>query len=141
FVFQSFHLVPSMSAEANVALALTLQGTYGSERQRRAAEALKRVGLGLRAAHRPSELSGGEQQRVAVARAIVNHPLILLADEPTGNLDRRTAADVIELIGSIQREEQTTVVLVTHDEEMASRVADRVVRLRDGRAVDPKGDA
>jgi putative ABC transport system ATP-binding protein len=141
FVFQSFHLVPSMSAEANIALALTLQGTYGSERQQRAVEALKRVGLGPRATHRPSELSGGEQQRVAVARAVVNRPLLLLADEPTGNLDRRTAADVIELIGSFQREEQTTVVLVTHDEEMATRVADRVVRLRDGRLVDPKGHA
>ena len=141
FMFQSFHLVPSMSAEANIALALTLQGNYGSERRRRAAEALERVGLAPRAAHRPGELSGGEQQRVAVARAVVNRPLLLLADEPTGNLDRRTAADVIGLIGSIQREEQTTVVLVTHDEETASRVADRVVRLRDGRIVDPKGDA
>jgi len=139
FVFQSFHLVPSMSAEANVALALTFQGTFGTERKQRSAEALKRVGLEHRADHRPGQLSGGEQQRVALARAIVHHPPLLLADEPTGNLDRRNAADVMNLLREINREHATTVVLVTHDEETAGRIADRVIRLRDGR-LDGLGD-
>ncbi|HXG12472.1 MAG TPA: ABC transporter ATP-binding protein, partial [Gemmataceae bacterium] len=141
FVFQAFHLVPSMTAEANVALALTFQGVYGAERRRRAAEALERVGLGSRAHHRPSELSGGEQQRVALARGLVHRPLLLLADEPTGNLDRRTAAEVIDLMRVINRDQGTTVIMVTHDEESAARVADRVVRLRDGRIVDGTGVA
>jgi putative ABC transport system ATP-binding protein len=136
FVFQAFHLVPSMTAEANVALALTLQGTYGAERSQRAAEALRRVGLEQRMGHRPGELSGGEQQRVALARALVHRPLLLLADEPTGNLDRRTAAEVIDLMREINRDQGTTVVLVTHDEEIAQRTADRVIRLRDGRLAD-----
>ena len=133
FVFQSFHLVPSMTAEANVALALTFQGTYGPERTRLAREALARVGLEARAHHRPGQLSGGEQQRVALARAIVHRPPLLLADEPTGNLDRATAAEVMNLIVEMHRELQATVMLVTHDEETAGRVADRVVRLRGGR--------
>jgi putative ABC transport system ATP-binding protein len=133
FVFQSFHLVSSMTAEANVALALTLQGVYGSERQARAIQALRQVGLEHRARHRPAELSGGEQQRVAVARALVNRPPLLLADEPTGNLDRRTAAELVHLLLDINRTSHTTVVLVTHDEELASHVASRLVRLRDGR--------
>jgi ABC-type lipoprotein export system ATPase subunit len=135
FVFQAFHLVPSMTALANVALALTFQGIYGKERERRAVEALRRVGLGNRLDHRPGELSGGEQQRVALARALVHRPALLLADEPTGNLDRRTAAEVISLIRDINREQGTTVMLVTHDEEMAGQNADRLVRLRDGRLV------
>jgi putative ABC transport system ATP-binding protein len=135
-VFQAFHLVPSMTAEANVALALTLRGTYGAERRRRTAEALRRVGLGPRAGHLPGQLSGGEQQRVALARAIAHLPPLLLADEPTGNLDRRTAAEVLDLIRGFNREHGTTVVLVTHDEEGAARVADRIVRLRDGRVLD-----
>ena len=133
FIFQSFHLVSSMTAEANVALALTLQGVYGSERQARAIQALRQVGLEYRARHRPAELSGGEQQRVAVARALVNRPPLLLADEPTGNLDCRTAAELVHLLHDINRTLQTTVVLVTHDEELASHVASRLVRLRDGR--------
>jgi putative ABC transport system ATP-binding protein len=133
FVFQSFHLVPSMSAEANVALALTFQGVYGPERQRRTAEALARVGLAHRARHRPGELSGGEQQRVALARGLVHRPLLLLADEPTGNLDRRTALEIIDLMRALNREQGTTVIMVTHDEENAARAADRVIRLRDGR--------
>jgi putative ABC transport system ATP-binding protein len=135
FVFQSFHLVPSMSALANVALALTFQGTYGAERRLRAREALGRVGLERRATHRPAQLSGGEQQRVVLARALVNRPLLLLADEPTGNLDRRTAAEVIDLIREINRSQGTTVVMVTHDDERAGRIADRVVRLDDGQLV------
>jgi putative ABC transport system ATP-binding protein len=139
FVFQSFHLVPSMTAEANVALALTLQGTYGAERRRRAVEALRRVGLQERAGHRPGQLSGGEQQRVALARAIAHLPPLLLADEPTGNLDRRNAGEVMDLLRQVNREQGVTVVLVTHDEESAARVADRVVRLRDGRLAPGEG--
>jgi putative ABC transport system ATP-binding protein len=139
FVFQAFHLVPSMTAAANVALALTLQGTYGQERRQRAAEALRRVGLEKRADHRPGQLSGGEQQRVALARAIAHEPPLLLADEPTGNLDRHNAAEVLTLIRTINREHGTTVVLVTHDEESAVRIADRVVRLRDGRLAESGG--
>ena len=133
FVFQSFHLVPSMTARGNVALALTLQGTYGALRERLAAEALRRVGLESRADHRPGQLSGGEQQRVALARAVVHRPALLLADEPTGNLDRATGAEVIALLQDLRSRSGTTVVLVTHDEETAGRVADRVVRLCDGR--------
>jgi putative ABC transport system ATP-binding protein len=133
FIFQSYYLVASQTARENIALALTFQGIYGAERARRASEALERVGLAQRAAHRPTELSGGEQQRVAIARAIVHRPRLLLADEPTGNLDRATATEVIALLREIHIQLGTTVVMVTHDEEMARRVADRVLRLRDGR--------
>jgi putative ABC transport system ATP-binding protein len=138
FIFQSFHLVPSMTADANVALALTFQGTFGRERKQRTGEALKRVGLENRADHRPGQLSGGEQQRVAVARAIVHRPPLLLADEPTGNLDRRNATEVMNLLREIHKEQGTTIILVTHDEETAGRIADRVIRLRDGR-IDGQG--
>ena len=136
FVFQSYYLVPSMTAEENVALALTFQGTFGQQRHRRAAEAIRRVGLAQRAGHLPSQLSGGEQQRVALARAIVHTPPLLLADEPTGNLDRTTAGEMMSLVRNIHRDLGTTVVLVTHDDEMAGQIADRVVRLRDGRLAD-----
>jgi putative ABC transport system ATP-binding protein len=137
FVFQSYYLLPSLTAEQNVALALTFQGVFGPERRRRAAQAIRRVGLRHRAGHRPSQLSGGEQQRVALARAIVHQPPLLLADEPTGNLDRSTADEVMALIRRLHGELGATVVMVTHDEEMARRIADRVVRLRDGRLADP----
>jgi putative ABC transport system ATP-binding protein len=139
-VFQSYYLVPSLTAQQNVALALTFQGTFGPERRQRAAEAIRRVGLAERAGHRPGQLSGGEQQRVALARAIVHTPPLLLADEPTGNLDRTTAAEVMSLVQEIHRELGTTVVIVTHDEETASRIADRVVRLRDGRLTGAAGE-
>jgi putative ABC transport system ATP-binding protein len=141
FVFQSFHLVPSMTAAANVALALTFQGVYGLERKRRAAGILERVGLSHRLNHRPCELSGGEQQRVALARALVHEPPLLLADEPAGNLDRQTATEVIGVIRACQKEQGTTVVLVTHDEETATRNADRIVRLRDGELVGEENGA
>jgi ABC-type lipoprotein export system ATPase subunit len=140
FIFQSYYLVAGLSAVENVALALTFQGVYGADQARLAAEAIARVGLTARAQHRPNELSGGEQQRVAIARAIVHHPRLLLADEPTGNLDRATAAEVMGLIDEIHRETGTTVVMVTHDEEMAARVADRVLRLRDGRLLPAGGN-
>jgi ABC-type lipoprotein export system ATPase subunit len=136
FVFQSYYLVSSMTAEENVALALTFQGTFGQARRDKAAEAIRRVGLEQRARHRPSQLSGGEQQRVAIARAIVHTPPLVLADEPTGNLDHATAGEMMALVRRIHEELGTAVVMVTHDEEMASRAADRIVRLRDGRLVD-----
>ncbi len=141
FVFQSYYLMPSLTAQQNIALALTFQGTSGESRRRLAAEAIRRVGLEHRAAHRPGQLSGGEQQRVALARAMVHNPPLLLADEPTGDLDRTTAAGVMSLVQGIHRELGTTVVMVTHDEEMALEVADRVVRLRDGRLVEEQGGA
>jgi ABC-type lipoprotein export system ATPase subunit len=133
FVFQAFHLIPNLTAEENVKLALTFQGTYGAERLRRAREALRCVGLAARRGHLPGQLSGGEQQRVALARAIVHQPPLLLADEPTGNLDRATAAEVMRLLATINREQGTTVILVTHDEDGARRHASRLVRLCDGR--------
>ncbi|MDY0169623.1 MAG: ABC transporter ATP-binding protein [Thermoguttaceae bacterium] len=137
-IFQAYYLVPSLTAEENVAVALTFQGVFGQQCRRRAAEALERLGLAHRARHRPGQLSGGEQQRVAIARAIVHQPPLLLADEPTGNLDSVTASDVIARLDEIRRELSTTVVMVTHDQEMADRVADRTLHLRDGRLVDRK---
>ena len=139
FIFQSYYLVPSLTAEENVALALPFQGTFGATRKRLAAEAIGRVGLAHRAGHRPGQLSGGEQQRVAIARAIVHRPPLLLADEPTGNLDRGTAAEVIALLDKIHRDLGTTVVTVTHDEEAVSGVADRIIHLRDGRLKHSEG--
>jgi putative ABC transport system ATP-binding protein len=136
FVFQSYYLVPNLTAEENVALALTFQGAYGETRRRRAAEAIERLGISHRAHHRPGQLSGGEQQRVAIARAIVHHPPLLLADEPTGNLDHATAAEVIARLRQTCRELGTTLIMVTHDREMAVRFADRIIQLRDGRLVD-----
>jgi putative ABC transport system ATP-binding protein len=133
FVFQSFYLVPSLSAEANIRIALTFQGTYGSERYRRAQDALRRVGLTSRAGHRPGQLSGGEQQRVCVARAIVHRPRLLLADEPTGNLDQQTATTLLELIRDVNRESKTTVIMVTHNHELVAHYCDRMIRMEDGR--------
>jgi ABC-type lipoprotein export system ATPase subunit len=130
-VFQSFHLLPTLTAEDNVALPLLLQGENGSSVRRSAAESLARVGMEPRARHRPGELSGGEQQRVAIARALVHRPRLLLADEPTGNLDSRSGADVIALLRSLSKESKQTVLLVTHSQE-AARAADRVHAMRDG---------
>ena len=138
FVFQAFYLLPHLSALGNVALALTLQGIYGLQRRELAEQALARVGLESRMNHRPGQLSGGEQQRVAVARAIAHHPRVLLADEPTGNLDLSTAASLLELIRDINRSSGMTVVLVTHDEQLVSRYCDSLVRLSDGLLVDTK---
>ncbi|MBV8850079.1 MAG: ABC transporter ATP-binding protein [Methylobacteriaceae bacterium] len=129
-VFQSFHLIPTMTALENVAIPLELQGA--SDALHRAHEELAGVGLADRAAHYPAQLSGGEQQRVALARAIAGNPAILVADEPTGNLDDATGTAIIDLIFDLQRARGTTLVLVTHDASLARR-CDRVVRMRSGR--------
>ena len=132
FVFQSFHLIPTLTARENIQVPLELRGQDG---RARADELLERVGLGERALHYPAQLSGGEQQRVAVARAFAHRPRILFADEPTGNLDAANGANVVALLGELNRELGTTLVLVTHDPELASR-ASRVIRLRDGAIVE-----
>ncbi len=132
FVFQTFNLVPWLTAVENVELALAIGGHRG-DRRRRALELLEQVGLRERAHHRPGELSGGEQQRVAIARALANDPRIVLADEPTGNLDSRSGGQVVQMLADLSRQGRT-VIMVTHDREMASR-ADRVILLRDGRVV------
>jgi len=138
-IFQSFNLIPTMTARENVSLALAFAGLGKTERRRRSLELLDRVGLSQRAEHLPSELSGGEQQRVSIARAIANQPQILLADEPTGNLDSNRAAEVIGLLDEMRQREGKTIVLVTHDHELASRYATQIVRLKDGKVVEVGG--
>jgi putative ABC transport system ATP-binding protein len=130
FIFQQFNLLPRLSAAENVALPLVYAGVAKKERIDRAMEVLAKVGLADRSHHKPNELSGGQIQRVAIARALVNNPAIILADEPTGNLDSKTSVEVMEIFGKIQSA-GNTVVLVTHEEDIAS-YAKRVVRLRDG---------
>jgi len=138
FVFQSFHLIPTLTARENVQVPLELRGEDG---RARAAELLERVGLGDRGHHYPAQLSGGEQQRVAVARAFVHRPKILFADEPTGNLDAANGQNVVSLLGEMNREVGTTLVLVTHEVDLAAR-ARRTIRLRDGAVVgDSAADA
>jgi len=131
-IFQSFNLVPSRTALENVELPMIFAGQTPKERRSAARQMLEDVGLGDRLHHHPGELSGGEHQRVAIARALVNRPDILLADEPTGNLDSATAGEVIEVLMAHVRRQGNTLILVTHDEELAGRCADRVLRLRDG---------
>ena len=132
FVFQSFHLIPTLTAQENIQVPLELRG---EEARGRARELLERVGLADRGHHYPAQLSGGEQQRVAVARAFAHRPKILFADEPTGNLDAANGANVIALLAELNRELATTLVLVTHDPDLASR-AQRVIRLLDGAVVE-----
>jgi ABC-type lipoprotein export system ATPase subunit len=134
FVFQSFHLIASQTVEENVGLPLLLAKVGAGERRERVREALSAVGLSHRLGHRPTQLSGGERQRTAVARAIINRPRVLLADEPTGNLDSSTAGGVMELLFDQVRERGMTLLLVTHDEELAKRYTERTVRMQDGRA-------
>jgi ABC-type lipoprotein export system ATPase subunit len=134
-IFQSFNLIPTMTARENVSLALAFAGLSKNERRRRSQELLNRVGLSQRADHLPSELSGGEQQRVSIARAIANEPQVLLADEPTGNLDSSRAAEVMGVLDEMRRRDGKTIVLVTHDQELADEFATRVIRLKDGRVM------
>ena len=131
FVFQAFQLLPRTSAVDNVAMPLVYRGVRRAERRRRAAAALEQVGMGHRLDHRPNQLSGGEQQRVAIARALVGDPQVLLADEPTGNLDTRTGEEVMALLEALNSTRGVAVVLVTHDRDVAAR-ARRQVRVRDG---------
>lgn len=130
FVFQTFNLLPRTSCLANVELPLIYAGVKASERRKRAIEVLEKVGLGDRVDHKPNELSGGQRQRVAIARALVNKPSILLADEPTGNLDSKTGVEIMHLFEELYRQ-GNTIILVTHENEIAEH-ARRIVRLRDG---------
>jgi putative ABC transport system ATP-binding protein len=138
FIYQSFHLLPRVSALENASLKLLLGGAGMSEAKARAITWLERVGLGDRLEHTPGELSGGERQRVAIARALAGEPRLILADEPTGNLDSARSQEVVELLRSIAREREAGVLLVTHDPEVAS-LADRSCTLRDGRLTDGPG--
>jgi putative ABC transport system ATP-binding protein len=132
FIFQTFNLIPTLSAQENVETALVPLGVTGAERRDRAGQALAEVGLGDRARHLPSELSGGQQQRVAVARALVKRPVVLLADEPTGNLDEGTRDEIMTLLERLWREHGLTLVIVTHDSSVAHR-AQRIGLMRNGR--------
>jgi putative ABC transport system ATP-binding protein len=135
-VFQSFNLLPRMTLEENVELPLRLAEIDRAERGRRVAQALDRVGLGARRQHRPSELSGGEQQRGALARALVNQPAILFADEPTGNLDSTTGEQILLLLREIQDTLGMTIIMVTHERPLAERFANRIAVLSDGKLID-----
>lgn len=134
FIFQKFNLLTSMTAKENVMLPLTFQSMSGGERNKKAADTLSSVGLGDRMNHTPNELSGGQQQRVAIARALANSPEVILADEPTGALDSRTGASVLDFLKKLHKEEGTTIVMVTHDENIAKK-ADRIAYLKDGMIV------
>jgi putative ABC transport system ATP-binding protein len=134
-VFQSFNLIPSMTVLENVELPLRFAEIERAKRPTLAADALAKVGLTGRLRHRPIELSGGEQQRVAMARALINQPSILLADEPTGNLDSHTGTEVMELIRKLNQSLEMTVVLVTHERDLAEKYANRLIYLADGKVV------
>ncbi len=137
-IFQSFNLIPSRTALENITLALAFGGVKRGERRQKASEALSRVGLQHRLDHKPGELSGGEAQRVAIARALANEPDILLADEPTGNLDSKTSVEIMQILENLNREEEMTILMVTHDEELAKTISHRVFQLFDGKIIDEK---
>lgn len=134
FVFQSFHLIPSLNVEANVELPLDYRSSGAPERKERVGEVLERLGIAHRRKHLPSQLSGGQCQRVAIARAIVGRPRIVLADEPTGNLDSKMGAEVMELLHKLNKEDGITIVMVTHNEQQAQQT-DRIIRFFDGRVI------
>lgn len=133
-VFQTFNLLATLTALENVALPLRLNGASKKEANSRAKTMLEKVGLGARTMHRPDEMSGGERQRIAIARALIFQPPVLLADEPTGNLDSKTGEEILALLDALHREFNTTILMVTHNEEAAQH-CDRVIRLRDGKVV------
>ena len=135
FVFQQFNLIPTLTALENVEAGLAPMGYGSKELERRSSALLEEVGLGARADHLPSQLSGGEQQRVAIARALAKEPRVILADEPTGNLDSKTGNDIVELLAGLARQHGTTVIVATHDAELAARAAPRIA-MRDGRVVE-----
>jgi putative ABC transport system ATP-binding protein len=146
FIFQSFNLLPTLSAVENVEAPMMLAEVGKRDRRSRALRLLESVSLSQRATHKPNQLSGGEKQRVAIARALANRPSLLLADEPTGNLDSRTGAAILDMLCSLLKHEELTMVLVTHDPQVAAR-ADRIIHLQDGRIerietrVKPRGDS
>lgn len=140
-VFQSFNLIPSMTIAENVELPLRFAEVERSRREALALEVLDRVGLRARIQHRPSELSGGEQQRAALARALINRPQLLLADEPTGNLDSHTGTEIMDLIRELNQQMGMTVVMVTHERALAERYAERMISLADGKLVDDRPNA
>ena len=134
-ICQNFNLIPTMTARENVSLALAFGGLRGQQRQERSRELMARVGLGDRLEHKPSELSGGEQQRVAIARALANNPKVLLADEPTGNLDSIRAHELLGLLRDMVDHDALTILMVTHDQELANSFADRIVFMKDGKVI------
>lgn len=134
FIFQSFHLIPSLSVIDNVAMPLIYRGVGSRERTRLAKEVINRVGLSHRMYHTPSQLSGGQCQRVAIARAIVGNPEIILADEPTGNLDSRMGAEIMDILHTLNKEDNRTIVMVTHNEQQAKQTS-RIVKFLDGRQI------
>lgn len=140
-VFQSFNLIPSLTALDNVCLAMVFAGVPSATRRRRGGELLQAVGLTDRAGHRPGELSGGEQQRVAIARALANDPTLLLADEPTGNLDSSATHQIMHLLKTLNEERGNTVVMVTHNADLSERYATRTITLHDGRVVTDTGSS
>lgn len=135
FIFQSFHLIPSLNVIDNVEMPLTFRNISAKERHRLAKEVLEKVGMSHRMHHRPSELSGGQCQRVAIARAIIGNPEIILADEPTGNLDSKMSGEIMDILHQLNKEEGRTIVMVTHNEEQAKRTT-RTIRFFDGRQVE-----
>jgi ABC-type lipoprotein export system ATPase subunit len=139
-VFQSFNLIPSMTVSENVELPLRFAEVEREQRNGRARDVLERVGLKARMNHRPSELSGGEQQRAALARALINRPQLLLADEPTGNLDSRTGLEIMDMLRDFNRELGMTVVMVTHERALAERYAQRMIFLADGKLIDDRSN-
>src|SRR6267154_2973356 len=139
-VFKSFNLIASMTLAENVELPMRFAEVDRGKRDSLAREALERVGLQSRMKHRPSELSGGEQQRAALARALINHPQLLLADEPTGNLDSRTGTEIMNLVRDLNRQLEMTVVLVTHERALAERYAERLIFLADGKLIDDEAN-